>query len=57
MISGHVHRAAFDVLGGCGVVTCPSTYLQAPLEIPGDGELTLVAETPAFAVHALLEGG
>ena len=43
VISGHVHRAAFGVLGGCGVVTCPSTYLQAPLEIPG-GELTLVAD-------------
>lgn len=53
VISGHVHRAAFAVLGGCGILTCPSTYLQAPLEIPGD-ELELVAETPAFALHALL---
>ena len=55
VISGHVHRRRFAVLGGCGVVTCPSTYLQAPLEIPG-GELTLVPEPPAFAVHALLDG-
>jgi 3',5'-cyclic AMP phosphodiesterase CpdA len=53
VVAGHVHRGAFDVLGGCGVVACPSTYLQAPLEIPGD-ELHLVAEPAAFALHALL---
>lgn len=53
VVAGHVHRGAFGVLGGCGVMTCPSTYLQAPLEIPG-GELRLVPEPPAFAVHAAL---
>jgi 3',5'-cyclic-AMP phosphodiesterase len=53
VVAGHVHRAAFDVLGGCGVVACPSTYLQAPLEIPGD-ELYLTPEPAAFVVHALL---
>lgn len=51
VVSGHVHRAAFDVLGGCGVVACPSTYLQAPLEIPGE-ELRLVAEPAGFFLHA-----
>ena len=33
VIAGHVHRGAFGVVGGCGVVACPSTNLQAKLEI------------------------
>jgi 3',5'-cyclic AMP phosphodiesterase CpdA len=53
VIAGHVHRAAFWTLGSCGVVTCPSTWLQAPLEIPG-GRLRLVDEPAGFALHALL---
>ena len=53
VIAGHVHRAAFWTLGGCGAVTCASTWLQAPLEIPG-GRLKLVDEPSAFALHALL---
>lgn len=56
VVAGHVHRGAFGVLGGCGVLTCPSTYLQAPLEI-GMKDVRLQAEPPAFALHALLEGG
>lgn len=55
VIAGHVHRGAFGVLGGCGVVTCPSTHLQAPLEIPGD-ELHLYPEPAGFALHALVDG-
>ncbi len=55
VVAGHVHRGAFDVLGGCGVLTCPSTHLQAPLEI-GMTDLRLVDEPAAFAVHALLDG-
>jgi 3',5'-cyclic AMP phosphodiesterase CpdA len=50
VIAGHVHRTAFGVLGGCGVVTCPSTYRQARLEI-GAEEFVMVDEPPAFAVH------
>ena len=53
VVAGHVHRTVFDVLGGCGVVACPSTYLQAPLEIPGD-ELRLIPEPAGFFVHAEL---
>jgi hypothetical protein len=53
VVCGHVHRTAFDVLGGCGVLACPSTYLQAPLEIPGD-ELRLVDEPAGFFLHAEL---
>jgi 3',5'-cyclic-AMP phosphodiesterase len=55
VIAGHVHRGAFGVVGGCGVVACPSTNLQAKLEIGTDG-FTIVREPPAFAVHALLDG-
>jgi 3',5'-cyclic-AMP phosphodiesterase len=55
VIAGHVHRGAFGVVGGCGVVACPSTNLQAKLEIGSDG-FTTVREPPAFAVHALLDG-
>ena len=55
VIAGHVHRGAFGVVGGCGVVACPSTNLQAKLEIGSDG-FTVVREPPAFAVHALVDG-
>jgi 3',5'-cyclic-AMP phosphodiesterase len=55
VIAGHVHRGAFGVVGGCGVVACPSTNLQAKLEIGTDG-FTIVREPPAFAVHALVDG-
>ena len=55
VIAGHVHRGAFGVVGGCGVVACPSTNLQAKLEIGAEG-FTIVREPPAFAVHALLDG-
>ena len=55
MIAGHVHRGAFGVVGGCGVVACPSTNLQAKLEIGTDG-FTVVREPPAIAVHALVAG-
>jgi 3',5'-cyclic-AMP phosphodiesterase len=56
VVAGHVHRAAFDVLGGCGAFACPSTYMQAPLEI-GLADLRLVPEPPAFALHAQVAEG
>jgi Icc protein len=55
VIAGHVHRGAFGVIGGCGVVSCPSTNLQAKLEIGAEG-FTIVREPPAIAVHALVDG-
>lgn len=58
VVAGHVHRAFFATLAGCGVVVCPSTHLQARLEIGvADEEIDLVREPPAFAVHATVEGG
>jgi 3',5'-cyclic AMP phosphodiesterase CpdA len=56
VVAGHVHRAIFGTAGGCGVVVCPSTYLQAPLEI-GTTELHLVREPPGFAAHSTVDGG
>ncbi len=55
VIAGHVHRGAFGVVGGCGVVACPSTNLQTKLEI-GAEDFTIVREPPAIAVHVLLDG-
>jgi hypothetical protein len=51
--AGHVHRGAFDVLGGCGVVACPSTNLATRLRI-GPEPFEIVREPPAFVVHVLL---
>ena len=42
-------------LGGCSVLTVPSTYLQCRLRL-GSEEIELVDEPPAFAIHALLDG-
>jgi 3',5'-cyclic-AMP phosphodiesterase len=50
VVAGHVHRAAFATLGGCPVVTCPSTNLQAKLEIGAPG-FSIVDEPAAFLVH------
>jgi 3',5'-cyclic-AMP phosphodiesterase len=56
VVAGHVHRTAVAQLGGRTVFACASTHLQARLEI-GSDELALVEETPAFALHAVLDGG
>ena len=55
VVAGHVHRTAFAVLGGCGVVTAPSTNLQARLEI-GAREFDFRPEPPGFLLHAELGG-
>jgi 3',5'-cyclic-AMP phosphodiesterase len=55
VVSGHVHRTAFGVLGGCGVVTAPSTNLQARLEI-GARAFDFVPEPPGFLLHVELGG-
>jgi Icc protein len=55
VVAGHVHRAAFGLLGGCPVFACPSTHLQVRLD-PGP-EIVLEPAPPAFALHAVLAGG
>ncbi len=56
VISGHIHRAFFDTLGGCGVAVCASTWLQSPLEI-GMTEIELVPEPASFMVHVTTSHG
>jgi 3',5'-cyclic-AMP phosphodiesterase len=55
VVCGHTHRAAFAVVGGCGVFSCPGVHLTARLEIGAPG-YTVVAEPPAFALHVILDG-
>jgi Icc protein len=54
VIAGHVHRAVAGELGGRPVLTCPSTYLQARLDLRAPGEIELRPEPPGFVVHAWL---
>jgi 3',5'-cyclic-AMP phosphodiesterase len=55
IVSGHVHRATVGTLGGCPVLSVPSTYMQARLDFLSGG-LELSSEPAAFAVHALVDG-
>jgi hypothetical protein len=43
-------------LGGRPLATCPSTYLQARLDLRPDGAIALCPETPGFLVHAWIDG-
>jgi 3',5'-cyclic AMP phosphodiesterase CpdA len=55
VVAGHVHRTVVATLAGCPVLTCPSTNVQARLEL-GATEPSLVNEPPAILVHALVDG-
>lgn len=57
IVAGHVHRTVAATLSGCGVLTCPSTYLQALLDIRPDSVLELIPEPAGFAVHVWLADG
>jgi Icc protein len=51
IVTGHTHRAITGVLAGRAVCVCPSTYLQALLDLRSPGRLELVDEPPGFALH------
>jgi 3',5'-cyclic-AMP phosphodiesterase len=55
IVAGHVHRTISAGLGGCAVLTVPSTYVQARLKI-GSEEIEFAAEPAGFALHAVLDG-
>jgi 3',5'-cyclic AMP phosphodiesterase CpdA len=55
VVAGHAHRAAFGVLGGCGVAACPTVHLSPRLDL-GAPEYVIVREPPAIAVHVLTGG-
>jgi len=56
VISGHVHRAATAVLGGCPVVLGPSAERQLELDLTGGDDVEFTAGPPGFMVH-VAQGG
>ena len=56
VVAGHVHRAAFGMLGRRGVVAAPAAYLEARLEIGGT-ILDLAEAAPGYALHVALGDG
>jgi 3',5'-cyclic AMP phosphodiesterase CpdA len=55
IVAGHVHRSIVAELAGRAVVAVPSTYLQAKLDFTSP-KLTMRADPPGFAIHALRDG-
>jgi Icc protein len=55
IVAGHMHRTIAGELAGRAVFAAPSTYMQARLDFCS-GELQLVPEPLAFAVHVLRDG-
>ncbi|HMJ00778.1 MAG TPA: phosphodiesterase [Gaiellaceae bacterium] len=55
LVAGHVHRMISGDLVGCTVLTVPSTFMQARLNI-GSNEIELADEPAGFALHAVLDG-
>ena len=55
VVGGHTHRAAAAELAGRTVISAPSTYGQARLDL-SVAELDAIPEPPGFAVHAVVEG-
>jgi Icc protein len=56
VISGHVHRAATAMLGGCPVVLCPSAERQLALDLAGGDDVEFTAGPPGFMVHIWKDG-
>jgi 3',5'-cyclic AMP phosphodiesterase CpdA len=55
LVAGHVHRTVTGELAGRGVLTIPSTYVQARPNFDS-GETEWVAEPAGFALHTVLDG-
>lgn len=55
LVAGHVHRTITGELAGRAVLTVPSTYVQARLNI-GSEQIELADEPAGFALHAVLDG-
>ncbi|MDA0168761.1 metallophosphoesterase [Solirubrobacter taibaiensis] len=56
VVAGHVHRTAMATLGGCAIVTCTSTNIQAKLDFESP-DAELVSEPPSVLLHALQSSG
>ncbi len=55
IVAGHVHRVIVAELAGRAVLTVPSTYMQTVLDFTAP-KLTMHADPPGFAIHALRDG-
>jgi 3',5'-cyclic-AMP phosphodiesterase len=55
LVAGHVHRTMTGELVGRSVLTVPSTYVQARLEL-GSHELAFSDDPAGFAIHAVDDG-
>ena len=55
-VAGHVHRTMTSELAGRLLMTVPSTYVQARVEL-GSTQTEWVAEGAGLALHALVDGG
>jgi 3',5'-cyclic AMP phosphodiesterase CpdA len=55
LVAGHVHRTITAELGGRAVLTVPSTYVQARLNL-GAETTEWAAEPAGFGLHAVLDG-
>jgi 3',5'-cyclic-AMP phosphodiesterase len=55
LLGGHVHRTITAELAGRAVVTVPSTYVQARLNV-GAERTEWAAEPAGFGLHAVLDG-
>ena len=56
IVAGHLHRTVMGGLAGCEVFVCPSTWLQAGLDLSDPGRITMRHEPAGVAVHLLLAG-
>jgi 3',5'-cyclic-AMP phosphodiesterase len=56
IVGGHVHRTEVGTLGGCPVLACPSTHLQAVFDLGEDAGLALAPEPPGYALHLIVDG-
>jgi 3',5'-cyclic-AMP phosphodiesterase len=56
IVAGHVHRTIAGGLGGRAVLTIPSTYVQARLDLTSDEIRFADDQPPGFALHALVDG-
>ena len=57
LVGGHNHLTLTADLGGRGVLSAPSTYVQSLLDLSATEEADLTDAPPGFAVHVLFEGG
>lgn len=54
VVAGHYHRTSAGEVGGRPFVLCPSTYLQAELDLRPGAEIALNTEPTGYLLHAWL---